>query len=89
MIRHSNYEHEEVYNQLVYTLVAKKERKKELEEEDLDYKYIGKESLEEELQRILNDKKYYGYVIKTIKSGDLIESEIYPWYGSKKDIPSL
>lgn len=87
MIRHSNYEHEEVYNQLVYTLVSKKEHKKELEKEDLDYKYIGKESLEEELQRILNDRKYYGYVIKTIKSGDLVESEIYPWYGSKKDIP--
>ena len=48
---------------------------------------LGEESIEECIEQLKRSGKAYGYVVKTIQSGDMLESEIYPLYRKRKQIP--
>jgi hypothetical protein len=48
---------------------------------------LGSQTLEEKIEEIRLSKKAYKYIVKTIQSGDMLESEIYPVYEKRKDIP--
>nr|WP_294490609.1 hypothetical protein [uncultured Anaerosporobacter sp.] len=60
---------------------------------DYDYESIynkellGEESIEEAIEQIKKSGKDYGYVVKTIQSGEMLESEVYPLYRKRKQIP--
>lgn len=49
-----------------------------------DKKILGEESIQDAIERIRNDGRKYVYGIKTIISGSVVESEIYPVYPDKK-----
>lgn len=48
---------------------------------------LGEESVEECIEQLKRSGKAYGYVVKTIQSGDMLESEIYPLYRKRKQVP--
>jgi hypothetical protein len=48
---------------------------------------LGKESLEDSINQLRRSGKKYRYMVKTIQSGDMLESEIYPLYEKRKEIP--
>lgn len=48
---------------------------------------LGEESIEECIEQLKRSGKAYGYVVKTIQSGDMLESEIYPLYRKQKQVP--
>lgn len=48
---------------------------------------LGKNTLEEKIEELRSSKKPYKYVVKTIQSGDMLESEVYPVYEKRKDVP--
>lgn len=48
---------------------------------------LGEESIEECIEQLKRSGKAYGYVVKTIQSGDMLESEIYPLYRKRKQQP--
>lgn len=48
---------------------------------------LGEESIEECIEQLKKSGKAYGYVVKTIQSGDMLESEIYPLYRKRKQVP--
>jgi len=60
-----------------------------------DYNYLeiynelvlGAQTLEEKIEELRSSRKKYKYVVKTIQSGPILESEIYPVYEKRKDIP--
>ena len=60
-----------------------------------DYNYLeiynesvlGAQSIEEKIEELRSSGKKYKYKVKTIQSGDMLESEIYPVYEKRKDIP--
>jgi hypothetical protein len=60
---------------------------------DYDYESIynkellGEASIEECIEQLKRSGKTYGYVVKTIQSGDMLESEIYPLYRKRKHVP--
>lgn len=48
---------------------------------------LGAQTVEDKIEEIRASGKKYKYVVKTIQSGDMLESEIYPVYEKRKDIP--
>lgn len=48
---------------------------------------LGEESTEDKINQLRNSGKKYKYMVKTIQSGNMLESEIYPVYEKRKDIP--
>lgn len=48
---------------------------------------LGEESIEECIEQLKRSGKAFGYVVKTIQSGDMLESEIYPLYRKRKQVP--
>jgi hypothetical protein len=56
-----------------------------LPEEIYNKEVLGEETIEEQIERLKRSLKY-GIVCRTIISGEMLESEIYPCF-SKKDIP--
>ena len=58
-------------------------------EEIYNESVLGSQSIEEKIEELRSSKVKYKYVVKTIKSGDMIESEIYPVYERKNDTPRV
>lgn len=58
-------------------------------EEIYDKAVLGEETKEERIERIRGSGQPYCYTVKTIVSGQYIESEIYPFYQKKKDMPRV
>lgn len=60
-----------------------------------DYNYLeiynesvlGAQTIEEKIEELRSSGKKYKYMVKTIKSGPMLESEIYPVYEKSKDRP--
>lgn len=48
---------------------------------------LGARTIEEKIEELRSSGKKYKYKVKTIKSGPMLESEIYPVYEKRKDIP--
>lgn len=48
---------------------------------------LGAQTLEEKIEELRAAGKKYKYMVKTIQSGDMLESEIYPVYDKRKDVP--
>lgn len=48
-------------------------------------KVLGEQTLEDRIEALRG--KNYKYIVKTIKSGDMLESEIYPVYLKRQDSP--
>lgn len=48
---------------------------------------LGATTLEEKIEELRAAGKKYKYIVKTIQSGDMLESEIYPVYEKRKDVP--
>lgn len=48
---------------------------------------LGIQSTEEKIEELRATGKKYKYIVKTIQSGDMLESEIYPVYEKRKDVP--
>ena len=48
---------------------------------------LGVEGIEEKIEELRLSKKRYKYMVKTIKSGNILECEIYPVYQNRKDTP--
>lgn len=52
-----------------------------------DNKVLGEQTLEDKIEELRTSKKRYKYMVKTIISGSVLESEIYPVYEKRIDIP--
>ncbi len=48
---------------------------------------LGNESIEDRINLLRKSGKKYMYMVKTIQAGDMLESEIYPVYVKRKDVP--
>lgn len=48
---------------------------------------LGVEGVEEKIEELRRSKKKCKYMVKTIKSGNILECEIYPVYERRKDVP--
>jgi hypothetical protein len=56
-------------------------------EEIFDKEILGEETQEDKIEHLRISGKHFGYFLKTIVSGEYVESEIYPYYFKKKDMP--
>jgi hypothetical protein len=56
-------------------------------EDVYDKEILGEETQEDKIEHLRISGKHIGYFLKTIISGQYVESEIYPYYFKKKDVP--
>lgn len=56
-------------------------------EEIYDISVLGKEEQEERIERLRRGKVKYKYKLKTIVSGNMVESELYPVYEKSCEVP--
>jgi hypothetical protein len=80
----------------IYNNIGEEVRKTYWEDEAGKKHYIIKileslesESIEDRIESIRKSRKKYKYIVKTIKSGDMLESEIYPIYEKRTDRPRV
>ncbi len=97
MSKYADYKYLEIYNKLdskIRVAFSEEQDHKKLgidfDEQQkyiIDRSVLGAQSREEKIEELRSYGKRYKYVLKTIISGSVLESEIYPVYEKSKDIP--